>query len=291
MILPEFEFLTFDTIEETLSFLYRHSDESKLIAGGTDLMIKLRSGETTPRYIVNLSSCEGLNYVKDNNGKISIGPIVTHTELINSSLLNNYAPVLSAAAAAIGSPQIRNQGTIGGNICNASPSADTVPALMVLNSRIKIISRDRERWVPVSNFFLEPHKTILARDELIAEIEMEKLPEDTAFSFQRVARRRAMDIAQMSVAVILFMDEKRECILEARIAPGSVTPRPVRIREAEKILEGERASDEIIESAAAEVSNRAIDETDLQWIPEYKKPALKNLVIRAIKDALEKRAN
>lgn len=97
-----------------------------------------------------------------------------------------------------------------------------------------------------------------------------------------------MDIAQMSVAVILFMDEDRKRILEARIAPGSVTPTPVRIRAAEEILEGERASDEIIEVAAEEVSNRAIDETDLQWLPEYKKPALKGLVIRAIKDALEK---
>jgi CO/xanthine dehydrogenase FAD-binding subunit len=123
---------------------------------------------------------------------------------------------------------------------------------------------------------------------LVAEIEVEKLPQDTPFSFQRVARRRAMDIAQMSVAVILFMDEGRKLIREARIAPGSVTPTPVRIRAAEEILEGERASDEIIERAGEEVSNRAIDETDLQWLPEYKKPALKGLVIRAIKDALEK---
>jgi xanthine dehydrogenase FAD-binding subunit len=270
-----------------VDFLARYGDESKVIAGGTDLMIKLGSGEIKVNYAVNLLDIKAFNAIEAHEDKISIGPIVTHTELEYSSVLNRYAPVLSQAAGVIGSPQIRNQGTIGGNIGNASPAADTVPALMVLNSRLKIISRDRERWIPVANFFLEPHKTIMARDEVIAEIEVEKLPEDTPFSFQRVTRRRAMDIAQMSVAVILFMDDNRERILEARISPGSVTPTPVRIREAEKILEGQRATDKIIESAAAEVSDKAIDETDLQWLPEYKKPALKGLVIRAIKDALE----
>lgn len=98
-----------------------------------------------------------------------------------------------------------------------------------------------------------------------------------------------MDIAQMSVAVILFMDDNGERILEARIAPGSASPTPVRIQEAERILKGQRASDRVIELAAAEVSNRAIDESDPQWLPEYKKPALRGLVIRAIKDAVEKR--
>ncbi|MEA3359441.1 MAG: xanthine dehydrogenase family protein subunit M [Thermodesulfobacteriota bacterium] len=289
MILPEFDFVTFNTLKETLSLLNRYGNESKLIAGGTDLMIKLKSGAATPKYIVNLSSCEGLNYLKDNNGKISIGPIVTHTELVNSSLLNKFAPVLSAAAGVIGSPQIRNQGTIGGNICNASPSADTVPALMVLNSKVKIVSHDEERWTSLKDFFLSPHHTILKGNELIAEIEMEKLPEDTLFSFQRVSRRKSMDIAQMSVAVALVMDENKGHVLEARISPGSVTPTPVRIHEAEKILEGEILTDNIIESAAEEVSRRAIDMADTRWIPEYKKPAIKGLVIRTIKDVMGQR--
>lgn len=289
MILPEFDYVTFDRLSETVDFLARYGDESKVIAGGTDLMIKLGSGEIKAHYIVNLLDIEDFNRIEVHGDRISIGPTVTHTDLACSPHLNTFAPVLSQAASVIGSPQIRNLGTIGGNIGNASPAADTVPALMVLNSRIKIISRDGERWIPVAKFFLNAHQTILARDEVIAEIEVEKLPENTLFSFQRVTRRRAMDIAQMSVAVILFMDDNRERILEARIAPGSVTPTPVRIREAEKILEGERASDEIIESAAVEVSDKAIDETDLQWLPEYKKPALKGLVIRTIKDALEQR--
>lgn len=286
MILPEFDFVTLNTLDETLRFLNRHGSKSKLIAGGTDLMIKLKSGEATPNYIVSLSSCEDLNYLKDNNGKISIGPIATHTELANSSLLNSSAQVLSAAAGVIGSPQIRNQGTIGGNICNASPSADTVPALMILNSRVKIVSRGEERWTSLKDFFLSPHQTILKENELVAEIEVEKLPEDTLFSFQRVSRRKSMDIAQMSVALALVMDENKGRVLEARISPGSVTPTPVRIHEAEKIIEGEVLTDKIIESAAEEVSRRAIDMTDTRWIPEYKRPAIKGLVIRAIKDAM-----
>ena len=194
MILPEFDFVTLNTLKETLSLLNRHGNESKLIAGGTDLMIKLKSGEAKPKYIINLSSCVGIDYLKDHNGKISIGPIVTHMELVNSSLLKNFAPVLSAAAGAIGSPQIRNQGTIGGNICNASPSADTVPALMVLNSRVKIVSHDEERWTSLKDFFLSPHRTILKGNELVAEIEVEKLPEDTLFSYQRVSRRKGVSL-------------------------------------------------------------------------------------------------
>jgi CO/xanthine dehydrogenase FAD-binding subunit len=288
VILSEFDYVSFSSLKETVDFLARYGDESKVIAGGTDLMIKLGMGEIKPNYIVNLLDIKEFNGIEVHEDRISIGPTVTHTELECSPLLKKFTPVLSRAAAVIGSPQIRNQGTIGGNIGNASPAADTVPALMALNAKLKIINRHGARWIPLADFFLNPHQTILTGEELVAEIEVEKLPEDTPFSFQRVARRRAMDIAQMSVAVILFMDEDRKRILEARIAPGSVTPTPVRIRAAEEILEGERASDEIIEVAAEEVSNRAIDETDLQWLPEYKKPALKGLVIRAIKDALEK---
>jgi len=288
VILPEFDYVTFKSIDETVDFLARHGDESKVIAGGTDLMIKLGSGQIKPSYVVNLLDIREFNDLEVRGDRILVGPTVTHTELACSPILNRYAPVLSQGAGVIGSPQIRNQGTIGGNIGNASPAADTGPALMVLNSRLRVINRVEERWIPLADFFLGPHQTVLAGDELIAEIEVERLPEDTPFSFQRVTRRRAMDIAQMSVAVILFMDENGERILEARISPGSVTPTPVRIREAERILEGQRATDKIIELAAAEVSNRAIDESDLQWLPEYKKPALKGLVIRAIKDALEK---
>jgi xanthine dehydrogenase FAD-binding subunit len=291
MILPEFDYVTFTSLDDTLDFLARHGDESKVIAGGTDLMIELARGEIKPHYIVNLLDIEELKAIHVHEDRISIGPAVTHTELAESPILHRFAPVLPQGAGLIGSPQIRNQGTIGGNIGNASPGADTVPALMVLNSQLKVIRRGNERWIPLADFFLSPHQTALAGDELIAEIAVEKLPEHTPSSFQRVARRRAMDIAQMSVAVVLFMGEDGECIHEARIAPGSVTPRPVRIREAEMILQGQRASDQLVERAASEVSDRAIDETDLQWLPAYKKPALKVLVIRAIKEALGSRGH
>jgi xanthine dehydrogenase FAD-binding subunit len=289
VILPDFDYVSFTDLEETLNFLTLYGDESKVIAGGTDLLIKLSAGEAKAKYLVNLLDIAEFSQIETHDDRISIGPNATHTELEYSPILNKFAPVLCRGAGVIGSPQIRNQGTIGGNIGNASPAADTMPALMVLNSRIKVISKRGERWVPVADFFVSPHETILGADELIGEIEVEKLPENTLFSFQRVARRRAMDIAQMSVAVILFMDEKGDRIREARIAPGSVTPTPVRISEAEKILEGKWATEEIIQLAATEVSNRAIDETDLQWLPEYKKPALKGLVIRAMRDALRRR--
>ena len=289
MILPEFDYVSFTSLGETLDSLSLYGDESRVIAGGTDLFIKLGKGEVKAKYVVNLLDIAEFGQIEIHDDRISIGPTATHTELEYSPILKKFAPVLCRGAGVIGSPQIRNQGTIGGNIGNASPAGDTVPALMVLNSRIKVISKGGERWVPVADFFLSPHETILATDELIGEIEVEKLPENTLFSFQRVARRKAMDIAQMSVAVILFMDQEGDRIREARIAPGSVTPTPVRISEAEKILEGKRATEQIIELAAAEVSERAIDETDLKWIPEYKKPALKGLVIRAINDALRGR--
>jgi len=283
VIFPEFDYISLTSLSDTLDFLALQGDESSVIAGGTDLVIKLGSGEIKTRNLVNVLDISDFKRLKIHDDRISIGPTATHTELEYSPVLNRFAPVLCRGAGIIGSPQIRNQGTIGGNIGNASPAADTVPALMALNSRLKIISAGRERWVPIADFFVKPHETILARDELIGEIEVEKLPENTPFSFQRVARRRAMDIAQMSVAVILFMDERGDRIREARIAPGSVTPTPVRIREAEKILEGERPTEDIIAMAAAEVSERTIDETDLKWLPEYKKPALKGLVIGQLK--------
>ncbi len=286
-MIPPFDYKTPSTIEEAIELLWRADGKTKIIAGGTDLVIGLRSGDHTPQLIIDVTRIEELHKIEEKNGAISIGAAATHSEIASSSIIKKYGKVLSDAASEIGSPQIRNIGTIGGNIINASPAGDTVPPLMVLNAMGKVVSREGEKEIPLPQLFKGPYETNLKRHELLVQVTFQKLSSDVRSSFIRLARRGAMAIARMSVAVVLRMEKGKNRIEDIRIAVGSVTPTPQRMSEAENFLKGRSPDEESLKKTSVKVSETMINRSGIRASTSYKKPVVEALFVRAMRKALE----
>ena len=248
-------------------------------------MIGLRNGGQSPQSIIDITRIEELRKIEEKNGTVSIGAAVTHSEIAASSLVKKYGKVLSDAATEIGSPQIRNIGTIGGNIINASPAADTIPPLVVLNAMGRIMSKEGGKQVPIYQLFKGPYKTNLKPHELLVQITFQKLSSNMKSSFIRLARRDAMAIARMSVAIILRIEKNR--IKDVRIAVGSVTPTPQRMSEAEAFLKGKSPDEESLQKASLKVSDTMIRQSGIRPSTSYKKPVVEALFMRAMKKVLE----
>jgi CO/xanthine dehydrogenase FAD-binding subunit len=286
-MIPPFEYKIPNTIEETIELLWQAEGKAKIIAGGTDLVIGLRNGNHTPHSLIDIGRIKELHNIEEKDEIVSIGAAVTHSEIASSSMVKNYGEVLSDAASGIGSPQIRNIGTIGGNIINASPAADTIPPLVVLNAKGKVVSKEGERQVPFDQLFKGPYKTSLKPHELLVQITFQKLSSNMKSSFIRLTRRDAMAIARMSVAVVLKMEERGKKIKDARIAVGSVTPTPQRMSEAEAFLKGKSPDEESLQEASLKVSDTMIRQSGIRPSTSYKKPVVEALFIRAMRKAME----
>jgi CO/xanthine dehydrogenase FAD-binding subunit len=284
-MIPPFGYKTPNTIQKAVELLWEADGKAKIIAGGTDLVIGLRNGNHTPQSIIDITRIEELQKIEEKNGAISIGTAVTHSEIASSPLITKYGKVLSDAAAEIGSPQIRNLGTIGGNIINASPAADTIPPLLVLNAIGRVASREGEKEVPLSQLFKGPYETNLKPHELLVQIRFPKLPSDTRSSFVRLARRDAMAIARMSVAIVIQI--KKDRIEDIRISVGSVTPIPQRMSEAETFLKGKPSDKQTLKKASIKVSETMIHRSGVRPSTSYKRPVVEALFMRAMRKALE----
>jgi CO/xanthine dehydrogenase FAD-binding subunit len=284
-MIPSFDYKTPSTIQEAIELLWQAEGKAKIIAGGTDLVIGLRNGDQKPQTLIDISKIAELQKIEERNGTIRIGAAVTHSEIASSSLLKRYGKVLSDAASEIGSPQVRNLGTVGGNIINASPAADTIPPLIVLNATGRVVSKEGDRQLPLDQFFKGPYETSLKPHELLTQITFQKLPSDIRSSFVRLARRDAMAIARMSVAIVLQIEKNR--IGEVRIAIGSVTPTPQRMTEAETFLRGKSPDEESLQKASLKITETMIHQSGIRPSTSYKKPVVEALFIRAMRKALE----
>jgi CO/xanthine dehydrogenase FAD-binding subunit len=285
-MIPPFDYKVPNTIEKSIELLWQAEGKAKIVAGGTDLVIGLRNGDQKPRTLIDITRIEELQKIEERNGTISIGAAVTHSEIASSSIIKRYGKVLSDAASEIGSPQIRNIGTIGGNLINASPAADTIPPLMVLNATGRIVSKEGDRQLSLYQLFKGPYETNLKPHELLTQIIFQKLPSDMRSSFVRLARRDAMAIARMSVAVVLQLEKNR--IGDVRIAVGSVTPTPQRMSEAETFLKGKSPDEESLQKASLKVTETMIRHSGIRPSTSYKKPVVEALFIRAMRKALER---
>jgi CO/xanthine dehydrogenase FAD-binding subunit len=275
-------------LTEACRLLGEWGPRGKIIAGGTDLVISLRKGEAQPQILIDVTQIPELRRIEEAEGKIRIGAAVTHGEIASSKLIRQYGKILSHAASWVGSPQIRNLGTVGGNIVNASPAADTLPPLMVLEASGMVLSRKGVREVPLSELFRGPYQTSLNPDELLVQVSFPKLPPDARSSFIRLARREAMAIARVSVAVILRTAGGKEPIEEIRISAGAVTPIPHRMSEAESILEGKTPDVGTMKRAARKVSETMIRWSGVRSSTAYKAPVVEALFLRCLRQALEK---
>lgn len=286
----EFNYLNPASITETLEFLHTYGEKAKVLAGGTDLLIELRKDEGPAglEVVLNIAHFSELQYIKADDEWIRIGSGTTHAQLATSELLLENIRALAHAARTVGSPQIRNRGTVGGNILNASPAADTVPVLVALDAVLTFKSLTGEREVPITDIYVKPYKTNVRPDELLTEVAFKRLSPTATSAFIKLGRRNALAISRMNVAVILDTDANGN-ISELRIAAGSTTPKPGRTRTAEAVLIGQQPTEELINEAAKKVSEEMIAITGYRWSTEYKEPVIEALVRRAICKALEVR--
>jgi CO/xanthine dehydrogenase FAD-binding subunit len=277
-----FEYFSPKSQSEACVLLAEFGTDAQILAGGTDVMLELRKPTArSPKALVDISRIPGLKGVEESGDSIVIRPLTTHTEILRSDVVATYAPLLRAAVSTIGSPQVRNRGTVGGNIMNAAACADTVPPLIALNAEIKLKSSSGERIMVLMDFFVKPYVTAARRDEILIEIRFPKLPVNARSSFIRLGRRKALSIARLSVAAILQKDESG-VVTDARIVPGAAFPKWQRVPEAERLLIGLKPSRELFAEAGRRVSDVMISFTGRRWSTEYKVPVIAALVRRAL---------
>ncbi len=280
--LPRFEYLAPKSIEETLFLLWQHGKEAKVIAGGTDLLPQMKRRELAPRYLIGLKNIEGLDYIKYNKAQgLRIGPLTTIHAVATSLVVKERFPALAQAAQSMASAQIRNIGTVVGNICNAVPSADTAPALLVLGAKIRAAShREGERSIPAEGFFTGPSQTVLHDDELVLEIQVPSPVPHSSSVYLKQMVRSAMDLAIVGVAAaVAAVDGKCGNV---RIGLGAVAPTPLRAKKAERMLKGSVFDDRLVEQAAEAAAAESRPITDVRASLEYRRDIVRVLTRRAL---------
>ena len=287
ILAQEFEYLEPKTIEEAILQLNTYGDKAKVIAGGTDLIVRMKTDRVHPEYLINIARIPALRYLIDDKG-LRIGALTPFQELEKWTLIRDKYTALFEAARSVSRTQIKNMGTVGGNLCNASPAADSAPPLLVLGGKVKLVEGGRERVVPLENFYVGPGKTVLSPKELLVEVQLPESREGTGSAFLKVVRVAA-DPAKLNVAVAIEREEDlcRDC----RIALGSVAPKPFRTIEAEDILKGKRLTLDLIEKTSQRASEEIQPITDIRSTVEYRREVTKVIVRDALKLAWERAAN
>jgi len=277
-------------ISEALQILEEFQGQARLLAGGTDLIPQIRNRETEPKVLVDITRIPGLGEIKLEDGVIKIGALVTHTQVVQSPLLREKALALSEGASQLGSPQIRNLGTVAGNIVSGQPGADTTIPLLALDAKVKMMRKQGEQIVPLTEFFLDTGKTAVdSTREMVIEVFFSPLAEDESSVSLRLARRKALALPILNVSVVVSADLKQKKFNHAKIVLGPVAPTPFRAKEAERILASASISDGVMKEAARKAAQEANPRTSLLRGSEvYRREMVANLVERAIHKGLER---
>ena len=285
--MPRFDYMKPKTMKEALSILSRKKGgEVRVFAGGTDLFPKLKRREIkAPQVLVDLKGISGLDYIRyDVKKGLTFGPLTTLSAIESSPIIRDQFNVLAQTVHSMASPQVRNKGTIAGNICNAVPSADSVPVLLTLEAKLRLMSTKGMRTVKIEDFFKGPNETVLSEGELLREIQIPPLPKDSKGTYLKLSPRRSMDLAIVGVAVV-GSSEDGVC-KDIRVALGAVSPTPIRVKKAEDILRGQKISDELIEKVAQVSSEETRPIDDHRASSDYRRKMVKVLVKRAIQKVL-----
>lgn len=287
--LPRFEYLTPKTLEDCIALLARYGPKAKVIAGGTDLVPQMRWGEIKPEYVLSLGHIPDLKEIQFNKTTgLKMGASCTIGEIEKSHIVRKYYPVLAQAASVLASPEIRNRGTVGGNLCTAAPSADMPPSLLVLGAKAVIASENEEKIILLEDFFLGPKKTVLNNGEMLVRLEIPPMKPNSAGEYIKFGRRNAMEIAMIGVATLITLDPGNNTCEEAKLALATAAPTPIRCKQAEKKLTGKRLDNEVIELAAETASKEASPRSSWRTTEEYRRDLIRVLSRRAIQEALHR---
>jgi CO/xanthine dehydrogenase FAD-binding subunit len=296
--LPSFEYVKASTPDEVLSLLAQHGEGAKLLMGGTDLFPGLRDGIFRPQVVIDVKQLPGMHDIHfDRMEGLTIGAAVTMNELARHPDVQLHYPLLAEAATSVASYQIRNRATVGGNLCNASPCADTSPATLVLEAEFILYGPSGERTVPAGEFFLGPGQTVLQTVELLMAIRFPRLPADgwrTAAKYLKLGRRKSGDLALVGVAVLGLTPDSEDGTVsgcEFRVGLGSVAPTPLRALEAEQLLASNPPNREVFALAAAKAMDAASPITDVRGSADYQKAMVRTLTFRGLMDVWEQLQN
>ncbi len=283
--MQNFEYLKPRTLDELFSLMDRYEESSRILAGGTDLLVALKKRSCPkPRRVINIKGIPHLDIVEfdEKENELKIGALVSIHALLKNPLIKSQWGVLHQAAEVMASPQVKNMATIGGNLCNGSPAADLPPPLMVLSATISVAGPDGERIVPIEDFFVGPGKTVLAKNEIVTAVRIPLPITQAACRYVKFSPGRPSDLALVGVAVLVKENSSGVCT-NVRIALGAVAEKPIRALRAEKFLIGRDVNEEVFTTAGTIASEEARPIDDLRGSAWYRLEMIKTLVARTLK--------
>jgi len=271
-------------LDEVPRLLEEHGEAVRLLMGGTDLLVRMRDGFIRPQIVVDLKHLPGMrDILYDEQTGLTIGAAATMNEVARHPDVQTHYPLLAEAANSVASYQLRNRATLGGNLCNGSPAADTAPATLLLEGRIVLYGQNGEREVPADEFFLGPGKTAMQAGELMTAVRFPILPAGGAGKYLKLGRNKAGDLAIAGVAVFGFPDGTASGY-RFRIGLASVAPVPLRAREAEEVLAANPPGEETFALAAEKAMEAASPIDDVRASAAYRKAMVRALTLRALRE-------
>ncbi|MGC8602197.1 MAG: FAD binding domain-containing protein [Desulfomonilaceae bacterium] len=288
MLLPKFDYYEPATLEEALRLLSEMGGNARVIAGGTDLLVRMKLKVEKPSQLVSLRKIPGFDLIiqREKHG-VTIGSAVTAAQLSKSELLLDRFTPIALAAGRLGAPVVRNRATIGGNLVNARPAADLPPACMVLNAMLKLKSASSEREVAVGEFFRGPGETVIESNELLVSIFVETPAPWSGGAYIKLGSRKTLEISMVNVAVLLTLQGPGGPIVDVKIALGAVAPTPIRAFSAEEFLIGRQPTEEVFREAGAIGVGMCEPITDHRGSMEYRCLMIESLTSRALKQAYQ----
>jgi aerobic carbon-monoxide dehydrogenase medium subunit len=280
-----FDFYQPATLEEASRLLKDNGPGGHFLAGGTDLVIAMKEKGLLPKYIVDLKHVPGLSGIRENDdGTITIGALTTMYTVETSPVITKKYPFLAQSAAEVGSIQIRNRATVGGNMANATPSADVAPSLIALNATAKIASAGAERTVAMEEFFRGPGQNVMTSDEILTEIMIPKTNPQLVGEYIKFSPRDMMDLAYIGVAVAYVLGNDKRCD-EVKIVLGAVAPTPIRAKKSETLLEGKVLTEELATQVGDEAARESKPISDVRSSADYRRAMVGVMTKRAILNA------
>lgn len=291
MHLPSFEYLAPKNPSELGAMLAEYGDDARILSGGTDLLVQMKDYAHTPKYVIDISRLGSLSSITfDEQTGLVIGATAKMDELLLVPVVKERYRALWTATETVGARQILTMSSVGGNICNASPAADTPPALVAFDAEIRVSSAKDSRTVPLVDFILGNRKTALKQGEYLESITLPAPPPNSGSAYQHFRVRGGMEIAMVSAAVNVQVDPDAGSIQDARVVLGVVAPRPIRATAAEQLLVGQTPSEELIREAAESCAKASKPIDDFRASADYRKEILKVLFERAFAEAYERAA-
>jgi len=280
--LPAFDYECPDTYEEVYRALTQNANGSKALGGGTDLFVQMRDGAREVHHIVDLKSLPGIHGIEDVDGGVRFGAATPLNIIGKDERVNTKLPMLSEAIETIASYQLRNRATLGGNLCNASPAADTAPSMLVLEATMHVSGPDGERELPILEWFQGPGAQALKQGEILKAVTVHFPPEGSRGTYLKLGRNASGDLAIVGVAGLLLPDKSQASGYEIRLALASVAPTPIRVPAAEKLLSEKGLTAETMSAAAELAMDAAKPIDDTRASAAYRKAMVRTYTLKVL---------